>query len=625
MTSKQDQVADTELRRKHRDHYLALAESRSPDDYESDSKPWMDRIAEEYDNFRNALSFTIDEGDADGALRFVRSLQPFWSERSYASEGVTWATKALDLSADVDSEGRVHALRAAAALVGAAGHGNDFELAKSAVEMARRLGEPVLLGQCLVDLGWVHFYGGQSMAMVEAMEEARGLLESSDDWSWQSYCYRGLAWGHLGLGNTDEAKTWDDRGVELLRKQDRPLSLAGQLWASANLRGNLGEDDESERRREESVGIYRLEGRKDRLAGALSQLAGVKLGKGEYDTARALLEEALDYSSDYPSPYFGEYLGLADLELREADYPRARALYEEAIEVVRGMNEPGNYALRAADDAKVGLAKVAFAEGRRDEALSRLEEAKPSFAESRQLFTRLGLVNGVGMIEFLGLTDEAYDRYETVAEAIEETEDKRFATGGLLYRAEVDRMRGRLNDAIKKAKSAHDVAKGRDSQGGVSAALGAQARFYLLAERVTDALESAKQSLAVIDSSRHADAAASTRKVLVEAALAAGDLDLALEQARMLAAQPAAIASPVMLLETVETLALLAARISNIEMAGLLLGASETRRDALGVPRNTRLQEEVERAASDATSLAEARERGASLAPFEALRSFTAT
>lgn len=618
MTTNQSQIAETALRRKHRDHYLALAESFDPTDSESNSKPWKDRIAAEYDNFRNALAFTVNEGDATEALRFVWALHPFWCGSS-ADEGLTWATRALDMSKDTDSEERVRATRAAGFFADYAGVADADKWYESAVDMARRLGQPALLGPCLVSLGWRLFSEGRASAMVEILEEARTNLEATDDWAELALCYRGLAWGNLRLKNHDDSKLWDERETELVRKQhDRPLAMASRLWASANLQLALGNFDEAERRREESVEIYRHAGRRDELAGLLPQMADDKRNKGEYDIARALLEEALSYAADQPNE-FSAHFALAGIEMQEGCYARARALYEEVLEVVPESKGATYYSQFDVQGAKLGLARVAFAEGNRGEVLSRLQETKQFFAESPQQSVRSGLSRGTNLLEFLGDTEETCDRLATAARVIEET-DGIASIFALIFRANIDRIRGRVDSALQNALLAQEAAP---TSWGLVFALGNLVEIYLVAEQPNEALETAKQLLA-LEISRGPKAGTDSRKLLIDAAIASGNIDLALEQARAVAPHPY-FESPVTLLKAVETLALLASRVSDLETAGVLLGASEARREMLGAPPNTRLAEEVEGAATDAVALAAARKRGSSLAPLEAINAYAAS
>jgi hypothetical protein len=58
-----------EIGRAHAQYFLALAEEAAPELYGPDQVSWMDRLEAEHDNFRAALTWTLEEGDAESALR----------------------------------------------------------------------------------------------------------------------------------------------------------------------------------------------------------------------------------------------------------------------------------------------------------------------------------------------------------------------------------------------------------------------------------------------------------------------------------------------------------------------------------------------------------------------------
>ncbi len=51
---------------------------------------WMDRLEAEHDNFRAALSRSLEAGDAELALRIGGALWRFWNVRGHFSEGHHW-------------------------------------------------------------------------------------------------------------------------------------------------------------------------------------------------------------------------------------------------------------------------------------------------------------------------------------------------------------------------------------------------------------------------------------------------------------------------------------------------------------------------------------------------------
>ena len=56
---------------------------------------WIRRLAEEHDNVRAALSWSLREDEAEFGLRLASALQPFWTQRGHYGEGRGWLEAAL--------------------------------------------------------------------------------------------------------------------------------------------------------------------------------------------------------------------------------------------------------------------------------------------------------------------------------------------------------------------------------------------------------------------------------------------------------------------------------------------------------------------------------------------------
>jgi Tfp pilus assembly protein PilF len=72
----------------------------------------LDRLEEEHDNMRAALSWALDHREAEIALRLGGALRWFWNMKGYYSEGRSW------LAAALTSDGGASALSRAKTLEG---------------------------------------------------------------------------------------------------------------------------------------------------------------------------------------------------------------------------------------------------------------------------------------------------------------------------------------------------------------------------------------------------------------------------------------------------------------------------------------------------------------------------
>src|SRR3954462_15742968 len=112
---------DRLTRRTHAAYYLVLAEEGAAES-DTEMKGWLDRFEIEHNNFRTALEFLTESGDAEWGLRLGAALFRFWETREYLSEGRDRLGKLLHLEKAADSSSaRMRALFAAGVLAGGQG------------------------------------------------------------------------------------------------------------------------------------------------------------------------------------------------------------------------------------------------------------------------------------------------------------------------------------------------------------------------------------------------------------------------------------------------------------------------------------------------------------------------
>ena len=101
----QDRLAATgeeeHVRAQHRDWFLSLAEQAVPVVFGSGEPAWLERLWLERDNFRRALQWSLDRGEAEEALRLVSALSWFWYVRADFSEARRWFEQTLAVAGGV--------------------------------------------------------------------------------------------------------------------------------------------------------------------------------------------------------------------------------------------------------------------------------------------------------------------------------------------------------------------------------------------------------------------------------------------------------------------------------------------------------------------------------------------
>ncbi len=119
-------------KRAHAEYFLALAEEAEPQLIGPREVEWFDRLEEEHDNIRAALTWSLEDSDAELGLRLAGAMQKFWYFRGHSREGQKWLEEEL-----AKGDG-ASAIARAGALLGvgwqADGQGDLDRMRKSATE-----------------------------------------------------------------------------------------------------------------------------------------------------------------------------------------------------------------------------------------------------------------------------------------------------------------------------------------------------------------------------------------------------------------------------------------------------------------------------------------------------------
>jgi predicted ATPase/DNA-binding SARP family transcriptional activator len=166
------------VRRRHAEHFLKLAEAE-PD---SGQAAWLARMDAERNNFRSALTWSLDLGEASLALRLAAALWEFWWVRGYLAEGRGWLDAALARGRTAAPELRARALHAAGSLATRQG---DYESAAALFEESlalwEELGDAAGTARSLLSMGTVAAEQGDQERAIELSERASELYGESGD------------------------------------------------------------------------------------------------------------------------------------------------------------------------------------------------------------------------------------------------------------------------------------------------------------------------------------------------------------------------------------------------------------------------------------------------------------
>jgi predicted ATPase/DNA-binding SARP family transcriptional activator/DNA-binding CsgD family transcriptional regulator len=372
---------DQAIKRTHAQYFLALAEEAEPKLWESGDKAWFGRLEKEHDNMRAALSWTLEHGEAELALRLGGALRWFWRARGYYGEGRRWLERALC------EEGRTSAGARAKALDGVgwlASEQHDIDRVQAAAEEGLELSEEAGIGGVILAdfknlLGEAAWLRGDYERASELFEESLGLHREARN-------NRGVAWSVCSLavvsgerGDYERAKELYEEGIALSRKMGGALPLGDLLISAGYVYLLEGDHERATALNEEAAQLYRKRGSRGGLRYALDNLGWAALVREDHERARALHEESLVLCKEIGD----KFIGSASLEglacsaasrgeaqraarlfggaatLREAvgyhQTPRERALGEPYLDAARSRLSEAEWEVEFAEGRNMGL------------------------------------------------------------------------------------------------------------------------------------------------------------------------------------------------------------------------------------------------------------------------------
>ncbi len=171
-----------DLRKRHRDWYLALAERANTMFGGPEETVCYRRFEVEHDNLRAALGWSLEQqGSADAALRLAAALGSFWHSHSHYAEGRQWIARALAQSSGIISTARGRALDYAAVF---AWRQRDDEraaaLSEESVTMLQELGETPRLADAYRHRGLVPLRQGDFAAATVSFEKSLALARECE-------------------------------------------------------------------------------------------------------------------------------------------------------------------------------------------------------------------------------------------------------------------------------------------------------------------------------------------------------------------------------------------------------------------------------------------------------------
>lgn len=390
------------VRIRHRDHYTALAA-----ELDAPGRTGYQRRVEhaelEMDNLRAAFAWCRENAQFATALQLASALQPLWTTRGRAQEGMAWFDAAFTEAAAHDAElppvVRARALADKATLEAVQSIHNRDE-ALEALATAREIDDPALLVRALAACGIVAAYDAEAASLY--FDEALGLARAlADDWSLsQILAFQAFA-AVTGKGDLIGARAVGEEGRDVADAIGDGYSSRGCRWCVAlaqqwegDLAGAIAENRalaaESEAAHDEIWRMSSLVSLGHMLAyagdasgaqaaasaavegaadfGAFNQgfayaaLAVANLAADELEASADAGEAAWQRMNVQPELAVVNVIPLAEVALAHGDLTAARRRADDAISVAPGMHRLFALTKRA----RVAIAQNDFEQAERD-------------------------------------------------------------------------------------------------------------------------------------------------------------------------------------------------------------------------------------------------------------------
>jgi predicted ATPase len=262
-------------------------------------------LAAERDNVRLALIWLDERDKMDELLSRTILLTRLWFAPGLYGEGLHWIARALDRSSQDASVVRFQALVMAMWLAMQGGdHPRAAVFMTESLAIARRLGDPVLIGEALTNAGYLAYRQAEYGRAEELLLEAHDLLREHAKGDWYGPPLSLLGDMALAQERFDRAAVWFTEAIEILETTGHPWDLIDARAGLAGVNLCTGDLIQAAALYRDSLERAQAQGFTMLVSTSLLGLAAVAVTSGQPETGAHLLGAAEAIAESLGAPLF---------------------------------------------------------------------------------------------------------------------------------------------------------------------------------------------------------------------------------------------------------------------------------------------------------------------------------
>jgi len=327
-----------EVKNRHRDWFMQLAETAEPKLRTGEQLPWLNQLEMEHDNLRAAIKWSIEQKHVEQALRIPSALAYFWEIHGHGEEGRNWLDEVLKL--ETQSNERKYPYAWATAVSG------HFSLSaympdikqyqphmEEALDIFRRHKDSFRVGRVLYHLAYIpHFAGDLETAKSTYQAGFDSYQTVNDQWG-MGECVHCIAHIEATQGNMEKSHALYDQSLEALKPIGDRFSLFHPVGDTAIIALNKGELNTAKMILEESIQAFEKLKNRAWISISIQRMAEILIEQGEYENARNILQrnlEAVKEMNDLNKISWNTYL-MGKVDLVEGKLSAARQKFNDAM------------------------------------------------------------------------------------------------------------------------------------------------------------------------------------------------------------------------------------------------------------------------------------------------------